>query len=1031
MRSPDRRPRAVHLVLRPRPVPRHRALSRAPRDVQATVSPSTVPLASGGSRARRTRRDRTTEKRRVRSVGAERRPRHATGRHDVRGDGVRAGQRRSARVGGGCGKRVGGADVVREAPTRASARGHTVTIVQETFERRLEPRRGRGDERGEIRDGGGTRVRGGDSATAAAGTAGTATAGTIGFVSRFGRVSSGLASIVDERPIGKLGGVGIGDAPRERLSDGTRRGRSGFLFIKYFSRRRYEASYARRTMDKPTDVFAARLPTDVFATLRTRRPRTTGQFLSSVYPLSFRRPPVGNPPRRVRRSRLLRARLSSRGEVKECLRERGLTERVPLDDLSRGGVERGATAWRVPADASPRVHTDIPSRRPTPPGPRGGGRRGRHQRVRRLRVFARRGVRTRVASVAPITSELYLERVRRAVTRLEFPRRADVNHATVRHRDDAGRARAPSLVHRVRRRQHGAAATRVVHQSTPHATTRGRVDRARGRVENQHRGVAHRRGRERDAAVSSRPSNAQSVSASVEDDSPFGDPFGSRFDTFEPFRRDRRRRRRRARRARGVSRLETRRRAPGVPPASPSRRRRRRREGTRPRPRRRARRRRPFARTPHRSRRARLPRKGPSRRRIARASLSRNRAEPTTHTISPGSTPNHTFAAPPARARDDSRSSPNSESLGAETPHAANANVGASRASPTSSPNDPVDARLANRSTRSRSATTKGDVAAVAASVAAASTAPADDPSRSLRRVAHSAATSATPHATAPHRARRAERDEHAAVALGNNRRDGRSRRYRRSTRATRRCARFRARRTTGQSRTPRSAISVSRWNRHPWTRRRRGGETRKRREKNTSRDDARGVVVAKRDDVRERERRGNGREKRREHRGRRRGIPRRDAHRRSRDRRRARANRAARHVRRERRRPVTPGRETRQRQRETRRRDAFGDGGGDGGGGGRAHRDGNRDRREVRPRRAQRRLLRKVHHRRRRVERRGTSVSDPSRVSGPGGGGGAGRTPCGTRRRPEEDVHVREWVVHDARGDASRAEIRVAETHA
>jgi len=133
--------------------------------------------------------------------------------------------------------------------------------------------------------------------------------------------------------------------------------------------------------------------------------------------------------------------------------------------------------------------------------------------------------------------------------------------------------------------------------------------------------------------------------------------------------------------------------------------------------------------------------------------------EPTTHTISPGSTPNHTFAAPPARAsRDDSRSSPNSESLGAETPHAANANVGASRASPTSSPtsspNDPVDARLANRSTRSRSATTKGDVAAVAAvaaSVAAASTAPADDPSRSLRRVAHSAATSATPHATAPH----------------------------------------------------------------------------------------------------------------------------------------------------------------------------------------------------------------------------------------------------------------------------------------
>ena len=189
MRSPDRRPRAVHLVLRPRPVPRHRALSRAPRDASDGL-PSTVPLASGGSRARRTRRDRTTEKRRVRSVGAERCPRHATGRHDVRGDGVALpGQKDAPRVGGGCGKRVGGADVVREAPTRASARGHTVTIVQETFERRLEPRRGRGDERGEIRDGGGTRRRAaGTRRPAAAGRMGRRRRGRFGFVSRFGRL---------------------------------------------------------------------------------------------------------------------------------------------------------------------------------------------------------------------------------------------------------------------------------------------------------------------------------------------------------------------------------------------------------------------------------------------------------------------------------------------------------------------------------------------------------------------------------------------------------------------------------------------------------------------------------------------------------------------------------------------------------------------------------------------------------------------------------------------------------------------------
>ena len=278
MRSPDRRPRAVHLVLRPRPVPRHRALSRAPRDVQATVSPSTVPLASGGSRARRTRRDRTTEKRRVRSVGAERCPRHATGRHDVRGDGVRAGQRRSARVGGGCGKRVGGADVVREAPTRASARGHTVTIVQETFERRLEPRRGRGDERGEIRDGGGTRRRAaGTRRRRRRGRRGRRRRGRFGFVSRFGRVSSGLASIVDERPIGKLGGVGIGDAPRERLSDETRRVRDFFtkVFFKTAVRGVVRSSY-----DGQTDRRFRRTTPDRRFRHTTHTPRTTGRFLS-------------------------------------------------------------------------------------------------------------------------------------------------------------------------------------------------------------------------------------------------------------------------------------------------------------------------------------------------------------------------------------------------------------------------------------------------------------------------------------------------------------------------------------------------------------------------------------------------------------------------------------------------------------------------------------------------------------------------------------------------------------------------------
>ena len=295
MRSPDRRPRAVHLVLRPRPVPRHRALSRAPRDVQATVSPSTVPLASGGSRARRTRRDRTTEKRRVRSVGAERCPRHATGRHDVRGDGVRAGQRRSARVGGGCGKRVGGADVVREAPTRASARGHTVTIVQETFERRLEPRRGRGDERGEIRDGGGTRRRAaGTRRRRRRGRRGRRRRGRFGFVSRFGRVSSGLASIVDERPIGKLGGVGIGDAPRERLSDETRRVRDFFTFESIFQdggtrRRTLVVRWTNRPTFSPHDSRPTFSPHYAHAS-------DDGTVPLLVYPLSFRRPPVGNPP---------------------------------------------------------------------------------------------------------------------------------------------------------------------------------------------------------------------------------------------------------------------------------------------------------------------------------------------------------------------------------------------------------------------------------------------------------------------------------------------------------------------------------------------------------------------------------------------------------------------------------------------------------------------------------------------------------------------------------------------------------------
>ena len=189
MRSPDRRPRAVHLVLRCRPVPRHRALSRAPRDVQATVSPSTVPeLLEEAARAERNE--------------IERQKKDAYDRWVLKGvlvtqpddttcvvtvcapdkDAPRAWEE-------AVGKRAGGADNAPEAPTRASARGHTVTIVQETFERRLEPRRGRGDarRRDPRRRWNAARTRGGDSArTATRGTTwdGGNGRGRFGFVSR-------------------------------------------------------------------------------------------------------------------------------------------------------------------------------------------------------------------------------------------------------------------------------------------------------------------------------------------------------------------------------------------------------------------------------------------------------------------------------------------------------------------------------------------------------------------------------------------------------------------------------------------------------------------------------------------------------------------------------------------------------------------------------------------------------------------------------------------------------------------------------
>ena len=219
VRSPERRPRAVHLVLRRRPLPGRRALSRAPGDVQASVS-RRVPRAFGGGRARRARGDRISEKRRPRSVGAQRRPRHATGRDDVRGDRVRAGRRRDAHVGGGCGNTLGRADDAPEAATGAPARGHTGTIVQAVQEekrrRRRDARRGRGDGRGETRNGERTprgrarrrRRRGRRRERERERERGR---GRFGFVPG---VSSGFRAIVDERPIGKLGGVGVGDAPR-------------------------------------------------------------------------------------------------------------------------------------------------------------------------------------------------------------------------------------------------------------------------------------------------------------------------------------------------------------------------------------------------------------------------------------------------------------------------------------------------------------------------------------------------------------------------------------------------------------------------------------------------------------------------------------------------------------------------------------------------------------------------------------------------------------------------------------------------
>ena len=232
---------------------------------------------------------------------------------------------------------------------------------------------------------------GGDSAPAAAGTALRYGARRGTMLVRLPVRSCFVGTRFDRgraTAIGKLGGVGIGAAPRERLSDETRRVRDFFTKSIFKGDGEYVRVVARRTPDKPSRRFRRRPPDRRFRHT-THTPRTTGRRAIRLRNL-FRRPPAALLPPAAHRSRLLRGR-SRPARTDHCLRGRGLTHRRRLDDRPRGGVERDER-WRVPADASPRVLAALaPS--PRPPGPRGGvrGVLGATQAERRLRVFADMG----------------------------------------------------------------------------------------------------------------------------------------------------------------------------------------------------------------------------------------------------------------------------------------------------------------------------------------------------------------------------------------------------------------------------------------------------------------------------------------------------------------------------------------------------------------------------------------------------------------------------------------------------------------
>ena len=592
----------------------------------------------------------------------------------------------------------------------------------------------------------------------------------------------------------------------------------------------------------------------------------------------------------------------------------------------------------------------------------------------------------------------------------------------------------------------------MVRQSTPHATTRGRVDRARGRVENQHRGVAHRRGRERDAARPKRPTRkgaSPRASKTIRRSVTRSNPRCVGFLHLRDFRRDRRRRatsratragclapRNAATSARCSTGVASRRRSASSrrhapTPAAAS--------AATP----------PLRADAARVREERVSRKGsiPA---AHRASASfPNRANPPRtrfRRVPPRTT--HVRRAADARvARRFAivaklRKSRRGDAARRERERGSVERGRRLDVVSGSSPNDPVDTRLANRldafalggdegrrrGRRGRRGVRRGgEHRARGRSLAESS------PRRRLRGDERDA-----PRDGAAHRARRAERRRVRRDRLGNNRRDGRSRPLSSlNARHTTMCAFSSAAYdgTIADAAKCHLRFAVESSSMDATTRRRRNA---KKTRKKCICDDVVGdalvsswrneTTYASANDE------GIGREKRREHRGRRRGIPRRDAHRsRSRDRRRARGKfRTSRPPRTSP--PSNSKRETRQRERETRRRDAFGDGGGDGGGERtrtsrwepRSPRGTTTPRPEASPAEGS-----PPPSMRRRAERPpGTSVSIKVAFPVPAAAAARANAVWNAETTRREDVHVREWVVHDARGDASRAEIRVAETH-